>query len=299
MKHAIIVLAVLFFAILGISQTPKDKRIAVKNGALDAAPASSRKNNQQHAASPPSQTTSIYNQSSPPEHNGDAKQSQDAIDVERQVARFTGYLAIVGLFQLVVLAVQAVLFRQQKNIMEQHRVSLEKLATAASDNAEAAKLNARAVMNAERPLLLIDIKLNDEGPGYKVAAHNPGRTPAIFQNGDCCCGKHPADFVPPEDLGLAPPEDLKKPFTPPRQDLLVLAGSAFLIRKIDPESSISQADQQIFFVYGQLRYWDTLIDRKAPTVKPDETWWCSKYDPITKTFARCDNGYARNTPQRH
>jgi hypothetical protein len=162
MKQATIVLAVLSLAILGISQAPKDERIAVKNGALDTAPASSRKNNQQHAASPPSQTIAIYNQSSSPEHNGDAKQSQDAIDVERQVAKFTGYLAIVGLFQLLVLAVQAVLFFQQKKIMGQHKVSLEKLATAASDNAIAAKDSADALKAADRAWILAKPYLPDK-----------------------------------------------------------------------------------------------------------------------------------------
>jgi hypothetical protein len=91
-----------------------------------------------------------------------------------------------------------------------------------------------------------------------------------------------------------PPKELNNPIDRPKQDL-ILSGGAFLIRVIDPKSSTNQADPQTLFVYGQLRYWDTFTDRKAPAAKPYETWWCLQYDPATKTFVGCENGYARIT----
>jgi hypothetical protein len=66
-------------------------------------------------------------------------QSEEDVDVQRKLANFTGYLVWVGGLQVLILFVQAVLFRRQTKIMGQHKVSLEQLATAAADNAIAAK----------------------------------------------------------------------------------------------------------------------------------------------------------------
>jgi hypothetical protein len=113
-------------------------------------------------------------------------------------------------------------------------VSLEKLATAASDNAKAAALNARAVINAERPWFLVNIEPRKGAPGqYVVEAFNARRTPAIIHNGDCSCDKHSVNFVPPENHN--------DPFTRPKQHLIVSKDS-FPIRVINPESCVNQAD---------------------------------------------------------
>jgi hypothetical protein len=161
-------------------------------------------------------------------------------------------------------------------------------------SANAAVLNAQAVINAERPWVLVNPKTKTDAPGqYIVGAFNAGRTPAIILDGHCSCDKHSADFVPPEDLN--------DPFDRPKRDLIVSEDS-FPIREINPESLINQADRegggtdpQIVFVYGKLRYWDTFTDRNAPAAKPYETWWCWQYDSTKKTFGRCANGYTRNT----
>jgi hypothetical protein len=64
---------------------------------------------------------------------------------------------VVGFLQFVVLAVQAVLFFQQRNIMEQHRGSLVQLATAASNNAAAAKASADTLVNSERSWVIPEL----------------------------------------------------------------------------------------------------------------------------------------------
>jgi hypothetical protein len=80
----------------------------------------------------------------------DQKPSGEDLKVQRQLARFTGLLVVVGFLQLIALIGQACLFFRQARIMGQHRVSLEQLAEAASDNAKAAKDGAEvASKNAE------------------------------------------------------------------------------------------------------------------------------------------------------
>jgi len=161
-------------------------------------------------------------------------------------------------------------------------------------SANAAALNAQAVINAERPWVLVNPKPKKDASGqYIVGAFNAGRTPAVILDGHCSCDKHSADFVPPENLN--------DPFDRPKRDLIVSEDS-FPIRVIDPESLINQAgregggtNQQTVFVYGQLRYWDTFTDRNSPSARPYETWWCFHYDSTNKTFGRCANGYTRNT----
>jgi hypothetical protein len=87
----------------------------------------------------------------------------EELNVQQQLARFTGLLVVVGFLQLLALVGQAFLFLRQARIMGQHRVSLEQLAEAASDNAEAAKknadaadLNARVLMAAQRPQIAME-----------------------------------------------------------------------------------------------------------------------------------------------
>jgi hypothetical protein len=79
--------------------------------------------------------------------HADQKPSGEDLKVQHQLARFTGLLVLVGFLQLIALVGQACLFFRQARIMGQHRVSLEQLAEAASDNA---LIEAREVRNGRR-----------------------------------------------------------------------------------------------------------------------------------------------------
>jgi hypothetical protein len=142
MKRAIVVTALLCFAIFCASQTPKSKRIPQQNSGQNTSPTNNAAQHEQTTATPPNQAIAIYTQSGSAEANGEKKHSQDAIDIERQLAKFTGYLVLVGIVQCVILLGQGILFFQQKRIMGEHKVSLEQLAGAAADNAAAANKNA-------------------------------------------------------------------------------------------------------------------------------------------------------------
>ncbi len=84
-------------------------------------------------------------QSPPSGVNRAANESYEDRKIQRDIKNFTGLLVIVGFLQAGVLIAHAVLFRQQKKIMEEHRTEFDKLAKAASDNAQAAMLQAHAM----------------------------------------------------------------------------------------------------------------------------------------------------------
>jgi hypothetical protein len=163
----------------------------------------------------------------------------------------------------------------------------------AKQAADAAILNAKAVMNSERPWLLVTIDQRTTAPHiFDVQARNAGRTPAELIDGHCVSKMHPTNFSPP---GI-----LDDPFIMPAQNLIV-SGDSFTVRVIflenlpPPEENEGVAgDPQMLYVYGTLRYWDTVVDRNAPGAEPYVTQWCFWYDRQAKRFRRAGK-YARNT----
>src|ERR1700722_8448678 len=69
---------------------------------------------------------------------------KEELKTQEDLARFTKALVVVSFLQFAALIVQAGLFFRQTRIMDEHRVHLEQLAIAASDNAKAAKEGAEA-----------------------------------------------------------------------------------------------------------------------------------------------------------
>jgi hypothetical protein len=156
--------------------------------------------------------------------------------------------------------------------------------------AEAAKLNAQAVINSERPWFLVSIQAVKEKPGtFSVQCFNAGRTPGTIESGECCVSKHPATFVPQEKSILT------DPFILPQRNLIVTRDS-FQIREIKPDSLISPEDHEgiepkFLFVYGQIRYWGILGDK--PGAPLHGTWWCYIYSGGGQ-FRRAGGGYPRH-----
>jgi hypothetical protein len=105
----------------------------------------------------------------------------------------------------------------------------------AESASKAAFLNAQAVINAERPWLLVSIEaISDEPDMYIVQAFNAGRTPAELHEGHCACEKH--------SVGFEPSEDFQDPFWLPMQNLIV-SGDSFEVRKIAPEAQVGPAER--------------------------------------------------------
>jgi hypothetical protein len=179
--------------------------------------------------------------------------------------------------------------KQTDKMIEQAR----KQADAARDAALAAKLNAQAVINSERPWVLVTIEQRATAPHiYDVQARNAGRTPAALVDGHCLWKRCPTDF--------ALPDVLNDPITIPAQNLIV-NGDGFPVRTINlnnqvplPDEEGVGGDPQPPHVYGRLRYWDTFADRNAPEAQPHVTEWMFWYDQAAHRF-RSYGRYAKNT----
>ena len=76
-----------------------------------ASPTKKAEQKKQDAANPPNQTIATYNQVSRTQDKGEKKEE---IEIERQLAKFTWYLVIIGGIQCAILFGQGVLFFQQK-----------------------------------------------------------------------------------------------------------------------------------------------------------------------------------------
>jgi hypothetical protein len=134
----VLILALLCFSVFGGSQVSQAQQPSQQPHAEKIL---SKKNEGQtgNGKSLPNPTTITSQEASATEQHREAEHSQEAIAVERQLAKFTLYLVLVGFLQFAILSVQAILFWQQKRIMSEHKMSLEQLASAAGDNVGAIK----------------------------------------------------------------------------------------------------------------------------------------------------------------
>lgn len=108
----------------------------------------------------------------------DADEEKAENDRKKFIETWTFYLAVAvavtAILQVVGIGFQIAIFRKQTALMTG-------ALAAAQSSAEAAKLNAQAIINSERPWLLIVIK-PVMGPmgGFNVHVRNRGRTPAMI-----------------------------------------------------------------------------------------------------------------------
>jgi hypothetical protein len=279
MKRTLAVV-LLSFVIAGASQAPKGHQIPQQNGGQNTALAGSTQQNEQYAASTPSPMVAIYNQPCPPEPLGENKHSQGAMDGERQLAKFTWYLVLVGIVQCVVLLGQGVLFSQQKKIMGQHKVSLEQLATAASDNAVAAKNSAAALINSERSWVMVEVEWPRTAGHLLYVSSGSGNNTQTQVDTNLICvnrGKSPAwiveriikaeisgGFYGP-DLSTVDDSEIDRQLIP-----LGIAGMpearTDLLRKIYAPGT---PGNKYILVYGVVRYRDAF----TPKGELRETWF--------------------------
>lgn len=155
--------------------------------------------------------------------------------------------------------------------------------------AEAALLNAEAVIKAERPWLIVQIEASEnEAATYLVVATNKGRTPAEMVDGLFGQGVYPiGDSVPNEDR--------MAPFFAPLQGVTV-PGDSFEVGKIKITShriDNSTPPPKQLYCCGIIRYWDTFTDRSQAA--PYVTQWCFHWQGPKREWVRSPNGYSRNT----
>jgi hypothetical protein len=143
--------------------------------------------------------------------------------------------------------------------------------------AEAALLNAKAVINAERPWIMVSVK-SPPGPmgGFTVYARNKGRTPAMVTEARIGC-------VAVKNVSELPPKAVF-PIANPIQNKIIIPGGAAHVIWFDQrlfkavlKDSLPQFswDGQIF-VFGKVLYRDLANPDKTVI---HETRWIGLYQP--------------------
>jgi hypothetical protein len=158
-------------------------------------------------------------------------------------------------------------------------------------SADAALLNAQALIKSERPWLLVDIEISREDPDkFLIYGINKGNTPAELYEGHCVCSPHnPKEFVVPDEID--------DPTYGPMQ-VLTVAGDQFPIRTVSSKwikETLGEPPRAMMFIYGKILYWDTFADRAHPDAKPYITQWVWAYDLSRNEFFRFASGYTKHT----
>jgi hypothetical protein len=145
------------------------------------------------------------NQATPSEHLRDAppccrtavngsNQQNNKSRSDSWITVFTGVLAAVAVLQLIAMVLQYIAMYRQADYMRRGLRIAIRSARSAQRAASAALLNARAVINAERPWMLIQINTNESATdengihlhlGFSVSFRNYGKTPSeivAFEN---------------------------------------------------------------------------------------------------------------------
>jgi hypothetical protein len=254
MKWLVVVFAIAFFALQGIaSQTGEDKDESGTEQAPTADDAAS--GNAGQNVKPESQTRLVELSPSPVQ----IRSRKDGWDIA--LVCFTGALVLVGAFQIVYLW---------------HTVQ------ATRDNAKAALLNAEAVINAERPWLVVTVEPNSalgRSGHFFFRVTNRGRTPANLVSGGFA-----HDFkLNANELAIPP---VYEGFLAPNNRFLPSGDYFDVYRTIDdattgirPESFIESrpADDgpptDILFFFGNVVY-DDVLGKTRPGYAAHETRWC-------------------------
>jgi hypothetical protein len=167
-----------------------------------------------------------------------------------------------------------------KKIERQTRSS-ETAATAASLSAQAALLNAQAVIDAERPWLLISVEpsLGQEN-AFIVTVTNRGLTPASI----AATSEQIRIAVDETHLPAAPEYDKSEP-TPPLVPIILVPGETSGIKTFSREEArgVCESDERFkkvenwdekIFIYGKVIYRDLIA---PPDKQTHETSWCCWY----------------------
>ena len=148
--------------------------------------------------------------------------------------------------------------------------------------ANAALLNAQAVINSERPWIVITVIPDPEQKGlFRFRATNKGRTPANIVVAGCYCE---VEFFPRGPIDGPPAEPIYKSSIIDPPENLIVSDEAFNINHgVNPESVIdSNSKRQAvteprewLCVYGQIAYRDVFTE---PSGEPHHTRWFYSYN---------------------
>jgi len=184
MKILTLIAVVVFGFTQQPTETPKGNGTPKPHGAQVTNNADTGKGNKQSSAestSPYSSITIVFNNqpdSQSRDHEtkkADNNAAEQDLEIQRELTLFTGLLVVVGFLQFLALLGTLGVVGLQAKLMGTHA---EHLATVAS----AASLNAKALINAERPWVMVqtEVMMGDDPrkTEFKLSAFNYGKSPA-------------------------------------------------------------------------------------------------------------------------
>lgn len=271
--------------ILAAQPTKTEKRGGTSESHIASSTGQANKPDDNSGSRQPSVSVTVNN-SLPAPNGEDAKQQgADGAYVQRRLVKYTGWLVAVGIATAVFIWWQAFETRRSVRAIRDSIPYQEKTATAAL-------LNAQAVVNAERPWILIEVywKEGVSGPeptlsGWVFQAVNKGQTPA-----DIVSLYFEREFVgKPDDLPLPP--KYRSPIIVTGDNLMVRDEKWTLSSPIHAESWIDNRgkrdvvmDAKEFPVfYGQVIYRDTLREKTDPAGE-HHTRFCFAYNAFMKNI---------------
>ena len=180
--------------------------------------------------------------------------------------------------------------KRQADTMEMQaneaRQSAATATTIAQKAADAALLNAQAIITSERPFIKVEVRSSDDGQHFQIMATNCGKTPAeILIDGsqwDFCDNQigppNPPSYHIDELISvyrrIVAPGD--KPF--PTGDPLMVSsmreGGPQLMQDVDRY-------RKFLFFWGKIAYIGAL-GKERKGIVPYETRWCFQYIPSAK-----------------
>jgi hypothetical protein len=196
------------------------------------------------------------------------------------VLAFVGLCGIgIGICTLRSINVQAKEMQRQNKTLVRQSAILERQTKAAEDSAKTALLNAQAVINAERPWIIVSVEpVSWPRGGFNIFAKNEGRTPAMITTARMGC-------IAVKELGDLPEE---APFGAGSmmQDRIVLPGDKPMInwfdsvtlRKILGKDIPELVTKEHVFIFGKVLY-RNLLD-PSPNSGHETRWICLYQHPF-------------------
>ncbi|SRR6266536_328471 len=147
--------------------------------------------------------------------------------------------------------------------------------------AKAAFLNAQAVINAERPWIVVEVISRDSDDWFEIIATNYGRTPAQIVGANAQ-RSHNMQF---SDLPPDPPTYTENPR--PHDQPFLITDAEWTIEKFNlfKNSKFEGVTEYPMLCWGVVHYRDTVGSAEIEGgAREHDTWYCFMYDRRTESF---------------
>jgi hypothetical protein len=152
---------------------------------------------------------------------------------------------------------------------------LERQTKAAEDAAQSALLNAQALINSERPWLMVTVEeFVAHVGGFQVYVTNKGRTPAMIAGAYMGCAAAKVVSALPAEAPYGPGTTVQDRIILPDEKLMLTWFSGVSLQKMIGEGFPKAPWEGQTFVFGKVVYRDLL---SPPTAPSHETRWIGLY----------------------